>query len=348
MSKLSPDIKRAINICLSRGLAFAVYCEQGEVKCVFDADAGSCCPDQHFTITRWLEKIADSTAIYSNLTVDDVLDIGMPDMACMKTYQESALPLSTPKDLYIEKLGRLIERLRQRGGKTVISRVITGKKPGIDWAEVADRVFDRFPQCMCHIFYHPSVGAWLGATPEVVLEAENAGHYYSTMSLAGTKNHADIWDEKNRLEQQMVTDFIVDKLTPLSKFVRVEPVKDLNYGNIDHLCTIIKGEMKDNITQARIHDVLSPTPAVAGYPRDIAVDEIKSIEQHARRCYGGTICTRREDTSTAYVNLRCLQFIGDEYSIYVGGGITALSDPGKEWRETEAKADALVSIINSF
>ena len=32
-------------------------------------------------------------------------------------------------------------------------------------------------------------------------------------------------------------------------------------------------------------------------------------------------------------------------SLYVGGGITAESDPASEWRETEMKAETMLSVL---
>ena len=34
--------------------------------------------------------------------------------------------------------------------------------------------------------------------------------------------------------------------------------------------------------------------------------------------------------------------------LYVGGGLTDKSDPEREWKETEAKAQTLLSIINGY
>jgi isochorismate synthase len=38
------------------------------------------------------------------------------------------------------------------------------------------------------------------------------------------------------------------------------------------------------------------------------------------------------------VNLRCAQIFQNQIKIYVGGGITAESNPEKEWEETELKS----------
>jgi len=45
------------------------------------------------------------------------------------------------------------------------------------------------------------------------------------------------------------------------------------------------------------------------------------------------------------VNLRCMQKNPQGYTVYVGGGITADSDPQQEWDETIAKAQTMLKAI---
>ena len=49
--------------------------------------------------------------------------------------------------------------------------------------------------------------------------------------------------------------------------------------------------------------------------------------------------------SSLFVNLRCMQLGDGHASLYVGGGITAESDPASEWRETEMKAETMLSVL---
>ena len=43
----------------------------------------------------------------------------------------------------------------------------------------------------------------------------------------------------------------------------------------------------------------------------------------------------------AFVNLRCMQILGNRFCIYAGGGIVADSDALAELQETEAKSSRL-------
>jgi isochorismate synthase len=46
------------------------------------------------------------------------------------------------------------------------------------------------------------------------------------------------------------------------------------------------------------------------------------------------------------VNLRCAEITPGNINLYVGGGLTADSNPEKEWEETELKAQTLLAVIN--
>jgi isochorismate synthase len=50
-------------------------------------------------------------------------------------------------------------------------------------------------------------------------------------------------------------------------------------------------------------------------------------------------------TARFYVNLRCMEVGQQAVALYAGGGITAQSNPQREWEETEAKLQTLRSAI---
>ena len=93
---------------------------------------------------------------------------------------------STPRDEYDNALNKVVNGLKLRGGKTVISRVICGDAADIDWLSATEKYFTCFPSTFRYLYYTAATGAWLGASPELLLECDNAGNL-STMSLAGTR-----------------------------------------------------------------------------------------------------------------------------------------------------------------
>jgi isochorismate synthase len=93
---------------------------------------------------------------------------------------------------------------------------------------------------------------------------------------------------------------------------------------------------------------LHPTPAVGGFPRAKALQVIGELEAHRRFYYAGFLgpVSAQLDISL-FVNLRCMTLSEDTAFLISGAGITAGSDPAKEWEETANKANILLDLLRS-
>jgi isochorismate synthase len=338
---------KAIKGCLLLGIPFAVWRKPSstDIKFCSNPTISSSKAEPIFNINLWNTEIIVS--IHNELNLDQTLSIleEQNTKICRLTAIECE---ATNKNDYIKNVSNLINTLKLRGGKTVISRTTVGCATDIDWCAVAQRYFKKFDNTFTYLYYTPMTGAWLGASPELLLSYDKCSGQISTMSLAGTRYTTanDIpWDDKNKKEQQIVTDFIVSTLNSVGLDVNIGEVTTLNYGSIEHLCTRISAIIPSGISFLDLTSKLSPTPALAGYPREKALNEISQIERHKRQCYGGYIFIDDKNRAEAYVNIRCVNFDNKQWCIYTGGGITADSDAISEWNETEAKASALLSLI---
>lgn len=276
-------------------------------------------------------------------------DIEITDVQSAKPVDE--LPAQTSKEEYLSSLTELIERLSQRDeAKTVISRIIAGQSGDKDWISVAEKLWSHFPDTLGYLFYTPQTGAWLGASPEKLLRFFQPDHF-STMALAGTVPVNYEWDYKNYQEQQIVEKYIADIVKHYTDDFRVEGPKSLKFGDLQHLCTFISGRLSQSQSPRELAVTLmhhlSPTPALCGFPLHDAIADIESLENHHRGVYGGFITIEQDSGFQAYVAIRCLQFDPktSRWAIYTGSGITAKSVPETEWRETQAKADFLLSLL---
>ena len=159
------------------------------------------------------------------------------------------------------------------------------------------------------------------------------------------------WDEKNKLEHDAVTDYIVEILRGHALEVQIESDTCVSFGTIEHLCNRISAFGEIN-TESIISN-LAPTPAVCGYPTENAHKYIEMLEHHSRHCYGGWIGMKQGSHSRFFVNLRSafVEKLPDgryRYNIYGGGGITKKSKPLTEWNEAQAKMEPLLSEIKSI
>lgn len=252
--------------------------------------------------------------------------------------------------------------------KVVLSReleVTTPKGP----LQLFQDILSQYPTAYCYIWFHPKVGMWLGATPEMLLEVEN--QRLKTMSLAGTQKYSGQktpkWSNKELEEQQMVTRFITDSLKDKVESYSVSETISSRAGSLWHLKTSISGILSPKTGLWEIIHSLHPTPAVCGLPKQKAKDFILKNEKHHRQFYTGFLgelnfreeinrSTKRrnqenrayrtiKNKTSLYVNLRCMKMNGDKVTIYVGGGITRESDPAMEWKETCDKSRTMLNIV---
>ena len=283
------------------------------------------------------------------LVFDEATIFPWPGVAVDKTMVSPVT--STEYDDYCSRLGFLIAKLKQTGGKTVITRQICGKFSRFNPEEMALRYFAAFPDVFCFLFYHPFTGWWMGASPELLLQSHSANELH-TRALAGTRSASKNgdWDDKNIEEHAFVTDDILNRIknaTHDSVSVSMSR-RNLSYGKIEHLCTDITIASPDSIDETAIIRAIHPTPAVGGYPREEAMENIELFEPSSRNCYGGRITIKTAEGITSYVILRCVHFDTERWAIYTGSGITSSSIPKDEWIETEEKASPLISLLSKY
>jgi isochorismate synthase len=212
----------------------------------------------------------------------------------------------------------------------------------------------QYPTAFKYCFYHPKIGFWLGATPEQFLKANE--NEIRTVSLAGTKlisSSADSsWGEKEKEEQQLVTDFIVTSLSPMVKEITISSPYTVKAGIIAHIKTDITAKTKSKKGLKAIIEALHPTPAVCGLPRQAAREFILKNEGYNREYYAGflgelnlDIALLKMQQSDLFVNLRCMKVKNGKASLFIGGGITKNSNPRDEYKETVNKSMTMKKII---
>ncbi|UZO79521.1 chorismate-binding protein [Aquimarina sp. ERC-38] len=237
--------------------------------------------------------------------------------------------------------------------KVVVSRKLQYTIDQPDHFLIFQKLCQKYPEAMTYFWYHPKVGLWFGATPELLLGNKNS--YYVTTALAGTRKVDNLevaWQSKEKEEQQIVTDFIVQNLSKEFKNIKRIGPATVRAGNLLHLKTdIFIEEAISNNKILSIISLLHPTPAVCGLPRQAAFNFIQENEGYHRKFYTGYLGEINEGEPhkkvTLYVNLRCMEIVQDQLNIYVGGGITAQSDPEKEWLETIHKSETMTKVLFS-
>ena len=277
---------------------------------------------------------------------------------------------SEERSRYTKLISNAIDEIDKGNfNKVVLSRKIEVDCKD-DYFEVYQRILSVYEKAFCYFWYHPKIGTWMGATPEILVKS--SGSKFTTMSLAGTQNSvgndAPNWEEKELHEQQLVTDYIFDTLKDKVISLNSSERESVKAGQLWHLRTEMKGTFAPN-KFGNVLKALHPTPAVCGSPLKNAKKFILENELYNRTFYTGFLgelnmkseLSRNRNrknkensayrsvmkTSELYVNLRCMQLFKDKAEIYVGGGITAESIPEKEWEETALKSNTMFRVLGS-
>ncbi|RED23575.1 isochorismate synthase [Flavobacterium cutihirudinis] len=237
--------------------------------------------------------------------------------------------------------------------KVVLSRSEEVPLSEFDFIETFQHLVQLYPATFCYCFFHPKIGMWMGATPEKLLKAN--GNVFETMALAGTQkdnNQTEIvWQQKEKDEQQFVTDFIVKRLREFTASVVVSEPYSLKAGSIWHIKTDISGVLKGNSTLEEVVDTLHPTPAVCGLPKKKSKAFILENEKYERTFYTGFLgelnssFSGENSSSDLFVNLRCMQIQENKAILYMGCGITKESIPEKEWEESVNKSMTMKRVL---
>lgn len=265
-------------------------------------------------------------------------------------FSEGALKQPGPApEKYIQLLEKALDHLRNAHlKKVVLSRAETLVKESMEVLAVYQRMLRAYPNAFVYLWFHPQVGMWMGASPEAFITIEKA--HFKAMALAGTqafKGSTSVhWGEKEKEEQQLVTDFITGHARALFGSCKVVGPYTVRAGSLLHLCSDISATILGTPPLAALLARLHPTPAVCGIPLEAARSFIQSSEGYDRAYYTGYLGEMNvNNTTRLFVNLRCMQVTAGFVKLYVGGGITAASNPQAEWEETVLKAQVMKAVL---
>jgi isochorismate synthase len=250
------------------------------------------------------------------------------------------------KSDYLSKCTQFIDSCKQgKLSKIVLSRTKDVKLPaGFDINAYFLRLCKNYLHSFNYLVSIPDAGTWIGATPEELLVKNKTN--YTTVALAGTRSvdSSIPFTDKEKEEQQLVTEYIEELLKEGNyKFIRDQKPLVVRAGNLLHLKSNFFIEQLNNPLELAFK--LHPTPAVCGLPLTESEEIIRIHEGYERNYYTGFLGILNDTDFALYVNLRCAEILSDKIRIYVGGGITALSNAEDEWMETENKSKTLLNII---
>lgn len=252
--------------------------------------------------------------------------------------------IAETQEKYLQKLEEVITIIKENDlPKLVLSRrkIFTDFNE-IDLKESFNNLCRNYPNAFKYLFFDGKT-SWMGAFSEVLGKYNKSTHEFETMSIAGTIPVSEEWTEKEIEEQKPVSSYIRNILAKFATLSEVEESETYDHisGNIKHLKTDFKAKINPEDLDSIIQE-LHPTPAVCGIPKDFCREVIEKVEKFPRELYAGYIKIETGDYIQYFVNLRCARLYKNSVHLFVGGGITAQSNPEKEWNETELKSEAVL------
>ena len=219
---------------------------------------------------------------------------------------------------------------------------------GVDAALLGESLEAATPGCF-HFYAAPEDGvAFVGASPERLFRRE--GRVVESEAVAGTRprgaseaDDAELRDEllnseKDKAEHDHVRVGIGETLGPLCDELEIEAgVSEMKLARRRHLVSRVRGTLREGVTDAEVLRALHPTPAVGGYPRAEALQEIRALEPFDRGWYAGPVGWIGSGASEFAVGIRSGLVRENRVALFSGAGIVAGSVPENEWAEIEQK-----------
>jgi anthranilate synthase component 1 len=202
-------------------------------------------------------------------------------------------------------------------------------------------------------------GAILGASPEMLVRCR--GRHAQTRPIAGTirrgasRQEDDdlarrmLADPKERAEHVMLVDLGRNDLGRVCEIGSVEVTRYAEverYSHVQHLVSEVSGVLAPGKTSTDALASCFPAGTLTGAPKIRAMELIDELEGWRRGLYGGAVgyLDHSGDLDMA-IAIRAAVVESGICRIQAGAGIVADSDPEREYREAESKAEALFRAV---
>ena len=213
-------------------------------------------------------------------------------------------------------------------------------------------------------YYHFGDFHVVGASPEILVrqeqltEAAGGGQKVTIRPLAGTRPRASsleadlavekelVNDPKERAEHVMLIDLARNDIGRIAKTGTVKVTEAFaveRYSHVMHIVSNVEGKLLDGMSGMDVLKATFPAGTLSGAPKVHAMEIIDQLEPTKRGLYGGA-CGYLSYSGDMDVAITIRTGIIKDQVLYVqaAAGVVADSVPELEWKETEAKARALL------
>ncbi|MCX8115894.1 MAG: chorismate-binding protein, partial [Burkholderiaceae bacterium] len=200
----------------------------------------------------------------------------------------------------------------------------------------------------------------VGASPEILVRSEErqGERYVAIRPIAGTRPRGGtpeqdaalaeelVADPKERAEHLMLIDLARNDIGRIAQIGTVKVPEQYvieRYSHVMHLVSHVEGKLKPGLSNLDVLRATFPAGTLTGAPKVRAMEIIDELEPVKRGIYGGAVgyLSFAGDMDLA-IAIRTGVIKGNVLYAQAAAGIVADSIPEMEWRETEAKARAVL------
>ncbi len=209
-------------------------------------------------------------------------------------------------------------------------------------------------------YYHFGDFHVVGASPEILVRQEQTedGNKVTIRPLAGTRPRGAtperdkaieqelLADPKERAEHVMLIDLARNDIGRIAKTGSVKVTEAFaieRYSHVMHIVSNVEGILNEGMDSIDVLKATFPAGTLTGAPKVHAMELIDQLEPSKRGLYGGA-CGYLSYAGDMDVAIAIRTGIVKDQVLYVqaAAGVVADSVPELEWKETEAKARALL------
>ena len=199
----------------------------------------------------------------------------------------------------------------------------------------------------------------IGSSPEMLLRV--TGKDIETFPIAGTRKITDnqdenekmrvelINDEKELAEHTMLVDLGRNDIGRVCNYGTVH-VKDLmqvkKFSHVQHIVTHVVGKMNEKYDMYDAFKAVFPAGTVSGAPKIRAMEVIDELEPESRGTYAGAVGYFSFNGCCDFaIAIRSIFADNDKGFVQAGAGIVFDSIAENEFKETEHKANAMITAL---
>jgi anthranilate synthase component I len=209
-------------------------------------------------------------------------------------------------------------------------------------------------------YYHFGDFHVVGASPEILVRQEKTpeGQKVTIRPLAGTRPRGATPEQDKRIEEELLADpkeraehvMLIDLArNDIGRIAQTGTVKVTEafaverYSHVMHIVSNVEGILHEGMTSIDVLKATFPAGTLTGAPKVHAMELIDQLEPIKRGLYGGA-CGYLSYAGDMDVAIAIRTGIVKDQMLYVqaAAGVVADSVPELEWKETEAKARALL------